>query len=248
MQEPPVTPFDDPSLKAALRRSLGKESAPASLRERVRAMAAETRSEPKLAAGGGSSDQPIPLFRRSPLYRFAVAAVLVLGFGGLGYQIWQMNRTPTYDVATAVPESLYAAMIETHTARATGKVGGDTVTTVDGAAGLAVQVKRPVLAADLAKDGWAFQGGAVRTVGSHSAAQLFFTKGKAAISVFSLPAAAAPGAKEGMTYETTRGTSPIAGFLTRGGLFCIVGSSEDASLNVDDVRKLLEAHRGDLKG
>jgi hypothetical protein len=139
-------------------------------------------------------------------------------------------------------------MLQTHTARTTGSAGGDSVATLDAASGLTSQIKRPVFVADLTKDGWKFQGGAVRNVGSQPAAQLFFTKDKAAISVFSLPASAAPNAKDGMTYEKNFHDSPIAGFLKGNGLFCIVGSSEDNSLTVDQVRQLLEAHRGDVKG
>lgn len=253
MQKPPAQSFDDPALKAALRRVLDQPTAPAALRDRIRAMAVETRAS---AAGGTSSPQtktgedakPIPMFRRSPLYKLAVAAVFVLGFASLGYQIWQMNQKPDYNVATAVPDSLYAAMLQTHTARAGGSAGGDSVASLDAASGLTSQIKRPVFVADLTKDGWKFQGGAVRNVGSQPAAQLFFTKDKASISVFSLPASAAPNAKDGMTYEKNFHDSPIAGFLKGNGLFCIVGSSEDNSLTVDEVKRLLESHRGDVKG
>src|SRR4051812_25878648 len=186
MQQPPVQPFDDPALKAALRRTLDQPTAPAALRDRIRALATESRKD-----AGASDTGPIPIRpRRSPFLKLAVAAVLILGVGNLAYQIWS-NRKPAYDFATAVPDPLYAAMVQTHAGRTSGSLGADTATTLDAAAGLASQIKRPVLLADLTKDGWAFQGGAVRNVGAHQAAQLFFTKGNATISVFSLPSAAA---------------------------------------------------------
>ena len=238
MQESPVQPFDDPALKAALRRTLGRDSAPAALRDRIKGLT---------AAAPLPEGKPIPLFRRSPAYRYAVAAVLVIGFGGLAYQIWQMNRPPVYNQAYAIPNSFYKAMIATHTGRLEDKLGGDSVTTLASASSLGGQIQRPVLVADLTKDGWTFKGGAVRKVGADDAAQLFFTKGNAAISVFSLPASAVPKARDGESYDTRFDAShAIAGFTRSGGLFCVVGSSEDGSLSVDEVKRLLETHKGEI--
>src|SRR4051812_49114682 len=150
MQEPPVQPFDDPALKVALRRSLGRESAPADLRQRIRGLAKQD------GASGGvkAKDKTLPL-RRSPLYKFAVAEVLILGFGGLGYQIWQMNQKPSYDVATVISDDLYKAMKTTHMARVGGQAGPDAGNNLGAAAGVGGQVKRPVFAGGLAEDGWA---------------------------------------------------------------------------------------------
>lgn len=245
MPQPPVQPFDDPGLKAALGRALGREAAPADLRSRIlAATAGEQKSTPPNRRTADRSDQPIPL-RRHPLYRLAVAAVLIIGFGALAYQIWDMNRAPKYDVAYAIPNSLYKAMVDTHTARLTHPAG-DSVTTLPAAASLSGEVKRPVFAADLTKDGWKFEGGAVRDVGGHPTPQLFFTKGKASLSVFSLPASAAPGARDNTDYATSFNNSPIAGFMKGNGLYCIVGSSPDNSLPLDEVKQLLDRHRGEL--
>jgi len=242
MPQPPVQPFDDPALKAALGRALGREAAPADLRSRIlAATAGGQKSVPALAT---RSDQPIPL-RRSPLYRLAVAAILIIGFGGLGYRIWDMNRAPKYDFAIAIPDELYKAMVDTHSVRVTHPTG-DTVTTLAAAGSLSAPVNRPVLVADLTKDGWKFEGGAVRDVGGHPTPQLFFTKGQAALSVFSLPAAAAPGGREGSDYATVKENSPIAGFMKGDGLFCIVGSSPDNSLPLEEVKQLLDRHRTEL--
>jgi hypothetical protein len=226
MNDPSSDPSDDPALRGALRRALGIESAPAGLRERVLAMTAK----------------PAPTgFRRSLGYRLAVAAVLVLGFGGLGYQIWQMNRGPDY----VVSDALYQNMIDAHNGRMAQAAGGDKISNVAEAAKLVSDIQRPVFAADLTRDGWTFQGGSVRNVGNDRAAQLFFTKGKAAVSVFSLPASAA-GAQYAMDYEKVYNGSPIAGFTRSGGLYCIVGTSTDGSLQVAEVKRLLAEHRGEL--
>jgi hypothetical protein len=242
MQEQPVQPFDDPSLKVALRRALDSgERVPDGLRERILAAGK--------ADGPVASDRPIPLYRRSPIYRFAAAAVVVIGFGALGYTLWDMTRQPDYtpNASYALSNSLYKAMVETHQARQSGAATPpDTVNTLAAAPSLSGAIGRATFVADLTKDGWTFQGGGVRNVGSHPAAQLFFTKDKAAISVFSLPASAAPQARDGGTYDTVFNGMPIAGFTKKGGLYCIVGSSADGSLKVDEVKELLERHRGEL--
>jgi hypothetical protein len=231
MEEPAVQPFDDPELKAALRRVMGRESVPAGLRERIAAMA-------------GDEAPPIRVnWLQSWVYKLAVAAVLVVGFGGLAYQVWKMNRPPTYDPALAISDSLYEDMLKAHHAgaAATG------VTTLAQAEDLKKEIDRPVLVADLTRDGWTFDGASVRKVGDFSAAQLKFSKGKASISVFSLPSAAASGAQYGAEYDKVFNGSPIAGFLKGPGLYCIVGSSPDGSLSIDEVKRLLSEHKGDLK-
>jgi len=227
MEEPAAQTFENPELKGALRRVLERETAPAGLRDRIVAM---------------TQDDAPPIrvnWRQNPLYKLAVAAVLLVGFGTLGYQIWQMNRPPVY----AVSDSLYQAMLTAHESgeAATG------VTTLAQAEGMKEQLKRPVLVADLTHDGWTFDGGGVRKVGDFLAAQLKFSKGKASISVFSLPASAVSGAQYGTEYDTVFKGSPIAGFMKGPGLYCIVGSSTDGSLNVDDVKRLLSEHKGELK-
>jgi hypothetical protein len=231
MEKPVVQPFNDPELKGALRRAAGGETAPAGLRDRIVAMA-------------GAEAPPTRVnWRQTWAYKLAVAAVLLVGFGALGYQIWQMNRPRVYNPNLAISDALYQAMLTAHEAG-----GGGGVTSLAEAAGLAKQINRPVLVADLTRDGWRFTGGAVRKVGAFSAAQLDFQKGKASISVFSLPASAASGADNCADYEKVFKGAPIAGFISGEGLYCIVGSSPDGSLSVEEVKQLLAEHRGELKG
>jgi anti-sigma factor RsiW len=230
MEETAAQPFDDPELKGALRRVLERDSPPAGLRDRIVAM---------------TQDESPPIrvnWRQSPIYKLAVAAVLLIGFGALGYQIWQMNRPPVYNRDLAISDSLYQAMLTAHEA-----AGAGSITSLAEAPALAKQINRPVFVADLTRDGWTFVGGAVRQVGEFSAAQLNFTKGKSSISVFSLPASAASGAKDDVEYDKVFKGSPIAGFTKGAGLYCIVGSSPDGSLEVAEVKHLLAEHKGELK-
>lgn len=257
MEDPQVQSFDDPALKAALRRALDQERAPGDLRDRIRAMAASattpaTATVPYMRAANATeevADAPIPMFRQGPVFKFAAAAVLVLGFGSLGYQYYLAHRPPTYSAVASyvVPTSLYKGMTQTHDERVAGAATpADTTTDLAAAKGLSNAVDRAVFLAQLTTNGWKFEGGGVRDVGQYSAAQLFFTKGNASISVFSLPAKAVPQAKDDVTYDTVFNGHPIAGFVHKGGLYCIVGSSTDDSLKLDEVKALLESHRGEI--
>jgi hypothetical protein len=255
MEEPQAQSFDDPALKAALRRALDSSGAPSALRDRIRAMAASEgppeQPIPSMRLAevekAEVADRPIPLFRRAWFMRFAAAAVLILGVGSLSYQIWQANRPPAYVAAYVVPPSLYKGMTVAHDERLAGSATpSDTTSDLAAVPALSQTIQRPVFAAKLTDDGWKFEGAAVRDVGPFAAAQLFFSKGKASISVFSLPAAAVPNARDDVTYDTVFNGHPIAGFVRQGGLFCIVGSSPDGSLTVDEVKGLLESHRGEI--
>ncbi len=242
MREPPVQPFDDPALKLALGRALGRPAAPAALRQRIASMAGEKTGRSITAE---VEHKPIRMFRQSPLYKLAMAAVVLICVGVAAVIVYKSNQPPKYD-QYAFPKQLYTDMVVTHNARASSATG-DTVTALASAADLSKQLNRPVFVADLSKDGWAFAGGAVRSVGSRSAAQLFFTKGKSKISVFSLPREAVPDAPEGAHYDITWKDAAIAGFMGKGGLFCIVGTSEDKSLNVDEVKRLLAEHESEIR-
>lgn len=225
-------PFDDPALKAALRRSLGVERAPAALLERVR------------AAAGGEQERVIPLFRR-PFFHQAIAAVLLVGLSVALVMVWRSNRKDPYNEAYAIPNSLYKAMVTQHEARA-AQAEKDTVTQLASVTQLAKQLGRGILAPDLTKDGWTFEGGAVRTWASGQVAQLYFSKGESRISVLSMPASVAKGAKEGYTYQTTFSGTPIAGVVKEGGLHCLIGSDKAQSINAGDLSELLNQHIGEM--
>lgn len=225
-------PFDDPALKAALRRSLGMERAPASLMERIRASAA------------GEQERVIPLFRR-PFFRQAIAAVLLVGLSVALVIVWRSNRKDPYAEAYAIPNSLYKAMVNQHEERG-AQVEKDAVTQLASATQLAKQLGRGILAPDLTQDGWTFEGGAIRTWASGQVAQLYFSKGQARISVLSMPASVAASAKEGYTYQTTFSGTPIAGVVKEGGLHCLIGSDQGQSLNAGDLSVLLNQHVGEI--
>ncbi len=249
MEELPVQPFDDPALKAALRRCLGKESAPAGLRERIAALSsAPTQPTMKLATDSkpAADAKPIPMFRKSPLYRFAVAAVLLIGFGSLGYQIWKMTHQNPYIPSYIISDAAYQNMVDHHEDHKTGKTT-DHITTLAAAPGLGKQfgeMKKGIFVPDLTKDGWTFKGASVQKVENGTGVQLFFTKGNEALSVYSLPASTvAPKSIDKQDYEKMFNGMPIAGFTDSGGLYCIVG---DKSVDLTEVKRLLNEHKGEI--
>jgi anti-sigma factor RsiW len=246
--EPPVSSFDDPALKSALQRSLPKERAPEELRQRIAAMAADARSEaPPMRLGPEAPSGGIPIRNARSSWqrwgRLAAAAVFAIAATVTAVLInRQGGPAPGYEIANSV----FKGMVNAHELRKSGAASPDTVTTLAAASQLSKTLGRGVLAADLTQDGWTFEGGAVRNVASFQAAQLYFTKGNASISVLSLPASAATTAKDGSSYETTFQGTPIAGYVKQGGLYCIVGQSTDNSLTIQDVKSLLDKHRGEI--
>jgi hypothetical protein len=250
--EPPVSSFEDPALKSALQRSLPKERAPEGLRQRIAAMATAPRAAgeaaPMRITPESAPVAQVPVrnlrFSLQRWGRLAAAAVFAIAAVVAAVVINKRQNAPTpgYEIANSV----FKGMVKTHEERKSGAASPDTVTSLASASALSKSLGRPILAADLTKDGWSFQGGAVRTVASFQAAQLYFTKGKTSVSVLSLPASAATTAKEGSTYETSFQGTPIAGFVKQGGLFCILGQSDDNSLTIEEIKSLLQKHRDEI--
>lgn len=234
MQDKPDSAFDDPALKTALRRSLGAEQAPASLSQRIVQIASEQSRAP----------QSIPVFRRRA-FRQAVAAVLAIGLGVAAILIWQGNRKDPYQAAYGIPNSLYRSMVNQHQERA-DQTAPDPVTSIPAAQELARKLGRPILLPDLTRDGWTFEGGAIRDWPATQVAQFFFTRGGAKISVLSMPVTLAPGARETYTYETTFSGTPIAGVVNNGGLHCLICTDKSGQVDAKELAALLRRHMEDV--
>lgn len=173
-----------------------------------------------------------------------MAALIMIGFGGLTYRIWEMNQPPKYDGTTVISPYFYNDMLTAHARRVAGESGPDTVTSLAAAGSdLGKQLGRGVFVPDLSPEGWAFQGGAIRKIGSFDAAQLYYTKGEQSLSAVSLPTSAMRDSAEGARYDTVLSGSPIAGFVRGNGLFCIIGSK---GVNVEDVKQMLVKHEGQI--
>jgi hypothetical protein len=75
--------------------------------------------------------------------------------------------------------------------------------------------------------------------------QLFFdaNNGKQFVSVFSLPASFVQGADRGCDYCQANDKHAMAGFVTPSAFYCVVGSSSDGTVTIDNVRNLRDQLR-----
>jgi len=111
---------------------------------------------------------------------------------------------------------------------------------------LSARLGWPVLAAPLG-GGWAFKGASICPVGSQDSAHLVFKRGNDDVSVFSLPVSIIPASNKSTSFDQTEAGHPIASFVSRGGLFCIVCSSPDGSMTLDSANAIRSELRGQLQ-
>lgn len=235
--------FDDPALKSAIRRVWGKETAPPLLAQRIRAAA---QSGPR-----GWMLRPIP---RSWLVGVAAAAVIVVGIG-----IYYSQRpapspngggivTPANELQATLADQLVdrhekcCAVSDHHMpgfSHDDFPLMGKQLTTVLGF---------PVLAVDL-KGNWNFHGASICPVGPTQirSGHLVFERGdRTFVSIFSLPKNYDSCRTAPFEMQQIDAKHPMAGFLTASAFYCIVGSSKDGSLTLDDVRSIRDQLRSDV--
>jgi len=233
MDRDPTHHFRDTELKAAITRNLGRETAPATLRQRIR-QSLQDAAEPS-----PTSAPPRP--ERPWLRPVAAAAILLIGLGALGYQLWEMYRPmPQFQAVTLQLEpELAAAMIQTHRACAAAaehhnltNVSSEDFTAMT--VHLTEALKRPAVAKPL--EGWTFRGADICKVGEVQAAHLVFTRGDAVVSLLSLPAPGY-GETDGASYEMKTNGHVIAGYARADALICLVGSPS-AALGMKELKRL----------
>jgi hypothetical protein len=227
-----VETFDDPNFKAALKRTLGAETAPAGLRQRV--LSALDESE-------ASGRNAWLTFRGQKMGLMAIAAALVLLV--VGYAVFRgMNGSGGNDRDKQVAMKLFKPFA---VAMAAGHDNASTefaTTSNPDANALAQQLQsqvdvKPVVSLP-GDSGWRLRGAKVATLNNVSTAQAVFSKGDSKISVFSLPAKATYTTQDGAKYELMENRHPIAGFVRKSAMYCVVG---DAGASLDDLKKLADA-------
>jgi len=102
---------------------------------------------------------------------------------------------------------------------------------------LARSLDQRVLVTNL-PEGWVFRGAQLCPVGQDRAAHVIFTRGNQTISLFSLPNADYPSSTNDVPYESMAAGHPIAGFTHGNGMYCLVGSSPDGKLTLDELKRL----------
>ena len=247
-QTPPTSSFDDPGLKAALCRAWGNETAPRLLRERV-ATAMHTAS--------AAPEPGMALWRwRSPLYGLAAAAAVALAIGveiHFAHRTTPSSNAPIVIAANVLPTSLARDLIQRHDECCDAVehhgfdhhgVPGDDFAQVRRE--LHEKLGFPIMSANLPQ-GWKFHGGSVCPVGKFLSGHLVFIHDdRQFVSLLSVPPAFLDGTDQKGDCSQVTDNHPIAGFVTPDGFYCVVGSSTDGSLSVEQVRDLRNRLRPDV--
>jgi hypothetical protein len=236
--------FHDPVLKDAVRRCWACECASKELRNRISGL---LKNESVPDTGRMVIGTP-PSLRRLAwvIWPMAAAAVLVISlviFEGRNKSSGSTDPGSTL-VATALPESLEAALIHTH----------DGCSTVVDHQGLPVprnddtaiadamrdRLHQPVLMTHPNEAGWTFRGAAMCPVGGTKSGHLMFARGDERLSVFSLPKTMLPAAVEGSQFAGTFKDHCIVGFVKDGALFCAVETGPAGTISLKHLQQLSE--------
>ena len=240
MAETEPNSFEDPGLKAAIRRAWGEERCPDALRARVR--------ESMAADGPG----PVPISRsrwspRRPLAGLAWAAIVLIAVA----LVLKFSRsTGHHDVAVGpLPASLSSELVERHDKCCAAPDHHMPGLSRDNFAEIQKELHQklgfPILSAD-PTGGWQFHGGSICRVGDTPSGHLVFQRGKEFVSLFSLPHQFVAGVMNSGDCLQIASEHPMAGFVTPNGFYCIVGSSSDGSLTLEQVRSMRDDLRGDV--
>ena len=230
-------PFEDSSLRRALRDLAGHEPAPTPLRARVAArMAAE------LLNSHSHTSRPM---RRL----LAMAAIVVIGvsvgLGGYNWYLGSEGRKKSLVAQNAVvAPSLWELMVELHVR---GAVGGaqqtamSTSTTEPDALAREASTKfgRRAPKPAFAGTAWKLDAASFEDIGGFPGARFHLTDGLRAITVISLPESAWAYRKAD-SYTTAVDSHQIAGYVRDGGLHCVIG---DRGMPLAEIQALADQLR-----
>jgi hypothetical protein len=226
---------EDLPLKVALKRTLGRETAPPALRDRVMlAMAAAGAFEPvapKLArpSTGNVLTRPI-----TPKVAAITAGALIVIVSGLWWTIDRMNRPDPgpsiawQTVPQHLPGDLARALASAHQeALARSRQAPISDANIDSllpAAEKTVGVKP--WTGDLRSEGWKLVDARTMQIAQSGAAQLTYEKEGAVLSVISMPAplVCTPGSIA-VYQDQIEGGPTIVGFTSGNALHCLVGAA-----------------------
>lgn len=245
--------FDDPVLKAALKRACGKEQAPERLRQSLmQQMGVSPQAAPDPAPPPALKlpQTTRPHARNNPWLSLfqprlvtALAAVLVLAIGA-GLLVYRNMPTKS-----RIAHEAMLAMIRTHDACAVaeGHRGADVPEDLRGAgAALGRTLGQTVLAANLVEDGWTLRGGSICPVAGKPSAHFLFQRGTQRLSVFSLPAGAGFEVRPGAVCNACVEGHMVAGFVDQGRVYCMVGFCKTKNVTLEEVTALMNKHRSEL--
>lgn len=237
--------FNDPGLRSAVRRVWGDEQASAELRQKLQEMFPK---QNRASRHGRAASEPFVLRFRSTLYGLAAAAVFLLAVG-LAFQDWVTGQRHARIAPRALllPVPVANDLVAEHDSLAKAKnrnpLGG-TDEAINARFWLQDRLGFPVLAMDLAGTNWKFRSGTIGSVNGAKSGQLLFElDGKKFVSVFSMPRSTVSGSAPACSYAQVNGSHPLAGFASTQAFYCLVASSTDGSLTLDDVRSIRDSLR-----
>jgi hypothetical protein len=261
---PERTRFDDPRLRAAVRRAWAGETAPPELRARVEELIAEETAAGQ--AGGPTPDVVIrrpalSFWRRSvALGSIAAAAVVIVGVGLVAFNASRPGTAPAVATSAGSPAAPSApAVLPTELGQQLVR-GHDLCVRVHGdehhllkhapkhdypamARELEGKVKYPVLATPVGGD-WAFHGASVCPVGKMRVAHLMYTQGDAFLSLYSLPASSIPTVSDQQSCEAAVNGRPVAGFVVGKTFYAVLASTGGKTpVDLDGVRAVRDQLR-----
>jgi hypothetical protein len=232
--------FNDPALRAAVRRVWSDERAPFELRQQIAALC----SGKPATRGTRPSHEPLSMRIRSNLYQLAAAAILLLAIG-IAFADWNMGgrgprRAPrVVALPTALANDLYARHDADVNAPDHKLVGVSQTDFKAMGRQLQDRLNFPVLAANLPGKGWKFHGANVCKVGKTVTAHLMFDlNGKEYVSIFSMPVTEVADSTRACDYSEVITKHYMAGFTTEVAFYCVVATSVDDSITIEEVRTL----------
>lgn len=194
-------------------------------------------------------------------YAMAAAAMVLIGFG-LAYQLDRSRRpiNPGPGTVAALPVSVTQGLVDRHEKCITLRDHHDLAGAPRDNFLLIGQKMQDrlgfrVLAEPLPRghattgpatqpldDEWEFAGAAVCPVDSYPCSHLVYRRrGKnVSVSVFSLPRHSCANINGEWECEYHDPRHPMAGVIANGGVYCVIGSSPDGSLTLNDVRQIFE--------
>ena len=235
--------FNDPALRAAVRRVWSDERAPQELRQQVVALCSGSTTR-GTSRGKWQNHEPLSMRIRRNIYQLAAAAMLLLAIG-IVFADWNSGgrgprRAPR---VVALPLTLSNDLYARHDADARAadhKLVGISQTDFHSMSKqLQQRLNFPVLAADLPGKGWKFHGANVCKVGNTVTAHLVFDRyGKQYVSLFSMPVTQVADSTRACDYSEVTTNHVMAGFTTEVGFYCVVASSVDDSITIEEVRTI----------
>ncbi|HEY7088996.1 MAG TPA: anti-sigma factor [Tepidisphaeraceae bacterium] len=238
------THFEDPGLKRALQSVQSGMKAPPHLRERILAQLRARGSRQSVAASATDAVRIGP--RPSNARKFALAAAILLCFGG-GILLFIVQLRPERHVQEYPRnDAVIDSMVDLQTALAGGKeVGAALSPALSDLAALSSaateKLGRAVPVVDLSKDGWRLTSATLCDVDQHASVQFHFVHdGDKSMTVFSMPASAWAGAREGSRYDLVDNDHALAGYVHGGSLNCLIGDSSVTREEAIELRDRIE--------